>query len=91
MQKKCNKCGFRLNIPNFTTVQKQEILKAKDSSLIAIKMISDYSNLNLVDSKALFLHINKKHGHCIRCDNTGLVGENVDCPKCKAFNLNWEF
>ena len=88
----CGKCKFEIKIPDFSEEQKLIIwgLKANDFSMFAIKKIKDYTNLNLKDAKGLMMHINTKYGHCNHCKNTELTSENIECPKCKGFNLNWK-
>jgi len=84
----CKRCKFELKIPNFTEEEKLTIWGL--SSIVRIKKIMDLSKLDKREAKGLMVHINKKYGHCHRCNKTDLVGENVECPKCKTFNLNWK-
>lgn len=44
--------------------------------------------MSLRDAKATVAHINKDFGKCHRCNFDELIEENMDCPKCKAFNYN---
>lgn len=89
MLKHCKRCNLDLNIPELTEEEKLEIWGMKDQSMLATKAIMAFGNLSLIEAKAIETHINKKYGQCTRCDKPDLVGENVECPKCNAFNLNW--
>ena len=44
--------------------------------------------LSLKDAKGIVAHLNKEYGNCIRCNFDKLTKENIECPKCKAFNYN---
>jgi hypothetical protein len=90
MLRYCKRCKLDLNIPELTEEEKLEIWSIKDQSMLAIKAIMDFGNLNLKEAKAIETHINEKYGQCNRCNKSDLVSENVECPKCKAFNLNWQ-
>ena len=86
----CQRCDSKIKVPGLTVIEKEEIKSMMKSSgkLQAIAYLNKNSALDLADSKALILHFNDK-GHCVRCNNNDLTGENVICPKCKSFNLNW--
>lgn len=86
----CKKCKSEIVIPMLTEGQKLEIWGLNDQSMIAIAKIAEYGKLNLTEAKKIHDHVNKEYGNCIRCNNTDLKGENVTCPKCNAFNINWE-
>jgi len=58
--------------------------------MFAIKEIKDYTDISLKDAKGLMVHINTEYGQCNQCDKSDLVGENIECFKCKSFNLNWK-
>jgi hypothetical protein len=87
---KCAKCKTEVIIPSLTQEQKLGIIKAYQHSgdVFAIEMIRNLTRFALHEAKALYLHLNDNK-HCNRCAYDSLVGENVVCPKCKAFNLNW--
>lgn len=88
----CKKCNIELKIPNFSEEEKLTIwgLKVQDFSMFAIQTIRDYTDFNLKDAKGFIVHINKKYGQCHKCNYSNLVGENIECPECKGFNLNWK-
>ena len=87
----CKKCKLELSIPNFSEEEKLTIwgLKAQNFSMFTIQKIRDFSELSLKDAKELMVHLNANYGQCHGCNHLDLVGENIDCPKCKSFNLNW--
>ena len=92
MMEYCKRCKTEIRIPEFSEEQRLEIwsMKALGMSLFAIKQIKDKSDLDLKESKVLLNHINTRYGDCIRCNNSKLEKENIECPKCKSFNLNWK-
>ena len=86
----CKRCKCEIPIPDLSEEQKLEIwMLVRQRNLLAINKIQEYGNLNLAEAKALRLHINDHYKNCIRCNYAGLVGENIECPSCKGFNLNW--
>lgn len=86
----CCRCKCTIKIPNFSEEQKNKIWAVRDK-LIAIKIIQQYSELSIGEAKALKIHLNQHYGKCLRCKKDDLVGENVTCPKCKGFSVNWNF
>ncbi|MEQ9440220.1 MAG: hypothetical protein RIG62_14295 [Cyclobacteriaceae bacterium] len=65
-------------------------LLQQDLKMFAIKAVKNSTGLSLSDAKSAIQHLNKKFGHCNRCSFTNLSAENIACPKCKAFNYNWQ-
>lgn len=92
MKKICNKCGNKIKELNFTKEQKYYLLGVlkQDLKLFAIKKIVDDFGMNKKDAKVVIAHLNNENGTCIKCDYKKLKGENVECPKCGAFNYNLE-
>jgi len=89
--KYCKRCHSELKIPNLSKLKKVELRKLEKENLPlqALKKLRTEHELTLREAKVLIVHINENYGHCIRCNFNELVKENIDCPKCKAFNLNW--
>jgi ribosomal protein L7/L12 len=86
----CLRCNSDVKVPFFTNDEKEKlkVLANVEKKVSAIEEVRKISGLDLKESKTLIIHLNK-FGHCIRCDNNDLIGENLTCPKCKSFNLNW--
>lgn len=89
----CIKCGYKLSIPEIHDYDKHKIMDLlnQNMGLKLIGIIHKMTGLDLKDSKALYFHINKVTGHCHKCNNNSLIGENVTCSKCKSFNTNWTY
>ena len=87
----CARCKADIKIPSLTTDEKKDLamLNQAKGSAFAIAQVRVKTGFDLKESKALIMHMNRL-GHCNRCDYMLLQGENVTCPNCKAFNLNWE-
>ncbi len=87
----CKRCGANIKVPVLTIKQKIQLRRLKNGgkTLNAVDQVRHFVGYDLKEAKALALHINDQ-GHCNRCDFDDLQGENVICPKCQAFNLNWE-
>lgn len=90
MNKKCNRCNWEIAQLNLDEEQRLEILSLlqQDLKLFAIQYLNQKLKFNLTEAKGIILHSNKNFGKCHRCDFEKLEEENIDCPKCKAFNYN---
>jgi len=86
----CKRCKFQLSIPELTEEQKLKFWGIRNEGLFIIKELMSSTNLSKSEAKAIKIHINEGYGKCIRCNKLDLIGENIECPKCKAFNLNWK-
>lgn len=93
MNKKCNRCQWKIVELNWSEEQKLEIwgLVNQELRLFAVKKLRDNFNVNLKEAKGIVVHINKDFGKCIRCNFDQLSEENIECPKCKAFNYNLNY
>ncbi len=93
MTQNCKQCKWEVKELNLDEEQNLEILGLlnQDLKLLAIQKLNQDLKFNLKDSKGIVMHLNKDYGNCIRCDFDKLVEENVECPKCKAFNYNLKF
>lgn len=92
MKIQCVKCLPKEGIecPDFSFFEKQELTEmAKNSPLKSVVHLREQYMLSHHDAKYIVMHINKKSGHCNRCNFIGLTGENINCPKCGAFSFNW--
>jgi len=87
----CLRCNSTIKLPTLTLIQKDEIktMMKTAGKLSTITYLSKITGLDIGDSKAVIMHLNN-YGHCVRCENKNLIAENVVCPKCKSFNLNWQ-
>ncbi|KAA1239806.1 MULTISPECIES: hypothetical protein [unclassified Aquimarina] len=93
MKLSCEKCSKReFEVPNFTSEEKKNLseLKANNKLGELIQKIESLYDIESIDAKFSFMHINKKYGKCNRCNVDYLEGEYVECPKCKALNFNWK-
>lgn len=80
-----------LIIPNFSLSDKIALSKMHaESPLQSVKWLMSAYHLNHGDAKYIVMHMNPKQGTCHRCNNIGLAEEYVNCPKCKALNMNWK-
>ena len=88
----CKRCGNKINELNFSEEQKLEIgeLIAQGLKLFAVKKIINEYKLSHKEAKVIVAHLNKDFGKCHRCNFGNLEEENIECPKCKAFNYNVE-
>lgn len=86
----CPRCKTDINIPSLTKEEKMELTSTKfnKGEISTIEMLRTLAELDLKEAKAVVTHLNKA-GHCNRCNYDSLQGENMFCPKCKSFNLNW--
>ncbi|MDH7447830.1 hypothetical protein [Aquimarina sp. 2201CG14-23] len=93
MKLSCKKCSKReFEVPNFTSEEKKNLseLKANNKLGELIQKIESLYDIESIDAKFSFMHINKKYGKCNRCNVDYLEGEYVECPKCNALNFNWK-
>ena len=93
MRIKCKNCVPKVGIekPNFTLTEKQELWELKtEKTIFAIKTLIDKYEFSHQEAKYIITHINSNYGKCNRCNYNNLVGEYLNCPKCKALNFNWK-
>ncbi len=90
MNNKCNRCNWEIAQLNLSDEQKLEVLSLlkQDLKLFAIQYLHQKLQFNLTEAKGIILHSNKDFGVCHRCDYAELAKDNMECPKCKAFNYN---
>ncbi|MGV6832041.1 MAG: hypothetical protein ACWA5P_10850 [bacterium] len=60
----------------------------QDLKLFAVKKLMDEFKVGHRDAKNIVAHLNSEYGKCHRCDFKQLENENIECPKCGAFNYN---
>ncbi len=93
MRLSCKKCSEReFEVPNFTSKEKKILSELKINNKLGelIQKIESLYQIESIDAKFSFMHINKTYGKCNRCNNDSLEGEYVECPKCKVLNFNWK-
>ena len=79
-----------IEIPSFKLENKLHLIEiAKKSKLLLTKELMSKFGFSHLVSKYLTTHVNLKYGHCNRCNYTKLNSEYVNCPKCRALNINW--
>jgi hypothetical protein len=85
----CKNCGAEIIELNFTEQQKSEITKIvkTESKLACVKKMMEEYSLNHYVAKSITTHLNN-YRTCHKCNFEELVGENIECPKCKSFNYN---
>lgn len=86
----CKKCKNEINKLNLTEEQNLEIfgLIKQDLKIFAVKKLIDEFKFSHRDAKIIVTHFNLENGKCHRCDFDELENENIECPKCGAFNYN---
>lgn len=87
----CKKCASEIPELNFSeeVLLEMRALAAQDMKLFLVKkLLMDQLGVSHPDAKCIADHLNPKNGECLRCDFKELVGENVECPECGAFNYN---
>lgn len=92
MKIQCKNCLPKegIEIPGFSTTEKEEYRELKEKSPIhAVKKLIAEKNFSHRDAKYLVLHINPEYGQCNRCSFSELEQEYGKCPQCGALNLNW--
>lgn len=92
MNRNCCRCGNEIVELKLSDEQAIEIwgLQSQDLKLFIVKKLKDEFGYSHKESKIIMDHLNPKKGKCQRCYYDQLEGENVDCPKCKAFNYNMD-
>lgn len=90
MNKRCKRCKWEISELNLSEEERLEIwgLLHQDLKLFAIQKLNRDLKISLKDSKGIVQHLNKEFGKCIKCNFNRLSEENIECPKCKAFNYN---
>lgn len=93
MKRNCSRCGNEIVELKLSEEQIIEIwgLQIQHLKLFIVKKLKDEFGYTHKESKIIMDHLNPEKGKCQRCDFDKLEGENVDCPKCKAFNYNMDF
>jgi predicted Zn-ribbon and HTH transcriptional regulator len=92
MKVQCKNCipKERIEIPEFSSAEKEHFRKLKEESPIrAIKELIHEKKLSHRDAKYIVTHINIKYGQCNRCGFNKLETEYGKCPQCGALNFNW--
>lgn len=92
MKIQCVKClpEEGIECPDFSFSEKQELTEmAKNSPLKSVVHLREQYMLSHHNAKYIVMHVNKDLGYCNRCNFAKLTGENINCPKCGAFNFNW--
>ncbi|MCF2875707.1 MULTISPECIES: hypothetical protein [unclassified Tenacibaculum] len=86
----CRKCKNEISELNLSEDQKNEVFRLirYGSKLLAIKHLMNKHNFNHKEAKIIITHLNPEYGKCQRCNFEGLKTQNIDCPKCGAFNYN---
>lgn len=88
----CKKCSNEIPELNFTEDQKLEIwgLAAQNMKIFLVSKLIHECKMSHSDAKVVAMHIHCENGHCVKCNFKNLTGENVECPKCHAFNYNFD-
>jgi hypothetical protein len=93
MKTQCKNCLPKegIEVPAFTQIQKKQLFNLTlESSIKTVEILIKTYNFTHRDAKFIVSHINLKYGKCNRCNFDELDKEYVNCPKCKALNLNWK-
>lgn len=92
MNKQCKRCNWEIKPLHLSASQRVEIreLMDQDLKLLTIQKLKKETNLSLKDAKGAVMHMSPIYKHCTRCDFDQLTEENMECPKCQAFNYNFK-
>lgn len=88
----CLKCNAFLPLPGyFSPEQKTKLasLREEGADLLGIKLLKEWTHLDLKDAKSVFTHIPRVRGKCHRCTNRLSGVEFETCKTCRALNINW--
>jgi len=90
MTKTCRRCKNEIPQLKLSEPSRLELwgLICQDLKLFAVKKLMDDQKVAHKEAKIIVDHLNGKYGKCIRCDYEDLDSQNMDCPKCGAFNYN---
>ena len=61
---------------------------ARRDPVAAARMVESKYGFDEREGRALAVHVTRKAGICHRC-GSAVAGAEVQCPKCRAANLNW--
>ncbi len=87
---RCNNEILNLNLNEEQRNDVGRLLK-QDKKLAIVTKLKDEYGFSHRDSKVIMDHLNKDFGKCGRCNYADLRFEYIDCPKCNAFNYNFNF
>jgi rubrerythrin len=88
----CGKCGLSWPTPDMFNEAMRRMAASwvrAGRIVIAMKVLTADSWINLHDAKAIAVHITQELGTCHECSYP-LTGEATDhCPFCQAVNYDW--
>lgn len=87
----CPKCGASFQVPMLPGEVRAEIatLVRAEQKVEAMHQLVVRCGMNMVDAKAVVMHIATPKNHCNRCHGPVAEIEETLCASCNAFNLNW--
>jgi hypothetical protein len=90
MNQKCSRCNSEIPKLDFPHKELEDILaiSKKMSKVHAVKKLINQLGFNHYKAKVIIAHLNIETGKCTNCNYNPLIGKNIECPKCKAFNYN---
>lgn len=66
-------------------------LQKQGLKLLIVKKLRDQLGYSHKEAKTIMAHLNSEADKCHRCGCERLLGEYAECPKCKAFNYNFNW
>jgi len=86
----CKRCNSDIPIINLSEEGLLNLwgLITQDLKIVATQQLIKTENYSHKEAKQIIAHFNSIYGSCHRCNYEELVGDFIECPKCKAFNYN---
>jgi hypothetical protein len=87
----CLRCGglFKIAGPLSDALRTRlAVLMDEGQGITAIRIIREETGAGLRDAKATYEHLTLEAGRCQWCKSVIPTADYVDCPNCRALNIN---
>ena len=87
----CQRCGESFRVPELKAAEQSEVAELARAGQIAesIRLLRQITGIEVRDANLIELHITRTPGVCNRCEEQLSATGQIECPKCRAINLNW--
>jgi|SRR5687767_6196453 len=87
----CKRCGASFPFPELPNAERERIAGAVRAGrhIEAIRLLREFTGVDLRDGKAIEMHITRTSGICVRCRGHLSATGQTECPNCDALNLDW--